>query len=85
MHAKTDLKARLDARIRTTGETPAALARALNVAPQTMSKLMKGLTIAPDTRIALIKKLDDLEMLTRRVAGQKRRQARARGESVETT
>jgi hypothetical protein len=82
MHTKTDLTERLLARMKATGETPAQLARYLDIAPQTMTKLVRGARIAPDTRLAIIQRLDALESRARRAAGQRRRHAR--GETAES-
>ena len=82
MHTKTDLTARLLARMKATGERPAQLARYLDIAPQTMTKLVRGVRIASDTRLAIIQRLDALESRARRAAGQRRRHAR--GETVES-
>ena len=75
MHSKTNLTERLTARMAKTGETPAQLARYLDIAPQTMTKLVRGERIASDTRLAIILKLATIETRERRVDGQARRLA----------
>ena len=81
MHSKTNLTERLTARMAKTGETPAQLARYLDIAPQTMTKLVRGERIASDTRLAIILKLSTIETRERRVDGQARRLARSEAES----